>query len=110
MKSVYNSNPANLYCFLNPAICQNHFEVDYDIYQLFRKKYIDKSYYFKKGEKWYIDLKKIIHNELQNIGVLKENIYDCDICSYENTFIHSYRRDKEGFKLSVSYITIKGVK
>ena len=91
MKEKFNSQSKNIRAFIYPSIRQCHFEVEEDVYSLFKNKInnIDK-YTIKKDIKYYIDLQSIIKDKLINQGI--DNITDSNICTYCNHDIyHSYR-------------------
>ena len=91
MMSIFNSKKENIHVYIYPSIRQCHFEVEEDVYSLFKNKInnIDK-YTIKKDIKYYIDLQSIIKDELKEIGIT--NIIDTNICTYCNHDIyHSYR-------------------
>ena len=91
MITKFNSKKENIYVYIYPSIRKCHFEVEYDVYSLFKNKFnnIDK-YTNKLDIKYYIDMQSIIKDELKEIGI--NNIYDTNICTYCNHNIyHSYR-------------------
>lgn len=91
MINKFNSNKNNLEIYIYPSIRQCHFEVEYDVYSMFKDKIKDiDKYTIKKDIKYYIDLQSIIKDKLKEIGII--NIYDTNICTYCNHYIyHSYR-------------------
>ena len=91
MINKFNSKVENIYAYIYPSIRKCHFEVEYDVYSLFKDKIpnIDK-YTTKKKNKYYIDLQSIIKDNIYNIGI--SNIIDTNICTYCNHDIYySYR-------------------
>lgn len=94
MKEKYNSVPKDIKIVFNPSIRECCFEVDNDVYDLFIKKYKDKSYYQKVGNKYHINLVKIIKDEVKKIGIIEENIIDNNICTLCNReLFNSYRNN-----------------
>lgn len=108
MINYYDSNPKDIFCFISPSIRKCHFEVDEEVKDLC--KYIFKftkkeNEFIKIGEikngiqKYMIDtvlLNKILFEE---IGIKKENIIDCELCSVCNSDkISSYRVEGKKFK------------
>lgn len=91
MISKYNSNKDNIYVYIYPSIRQCHFEVEHDVYSLFKNKISNIDKYTKlKDIKYYIDLQSIIKDNLKNIGI--NNIIDTNICTYCNhNKYYSYR-------------------
>ena len=105
MINNYNCNPKDIMCFICPSIRKCHFEVDEDVKQLCEEifsftnrtnEFIEKSL-DNNSKKYYIDTVLINKILLEELGVKKENIIDCNICSVCNKDkIVSYRAgDKE---------------
>lgn len=91
MINKFNSKVENIYAYIYPSIRKCHFEVEYDVYSLFKDKIpnIDK-YTTTNKNKYYIDLQSIIKDNLYNIGI--SNIIDTNICTYcQKDKYHSYR-------------------
>lgn len=91
MKNNFNSKEEFLTAYIYPSIRKCHFEVEFDVYSLFRDKIknID-GYTNKKGTKYYIDLQSIIKDNLKELGI--NNIIDTNICTYCNhDKYYSYR-------------------
>lgn len=96
MKEEYNCNPQDIICCMSPSIRKCHFEVDNDVYQIFKNEYKDLKNFdelaIKNNNKWNIDTIEINRTILKNAGLKKENIIDSGICSVCNkNLIHSYR-------------------
>lgn len=96
MKEKYNCNPQDIICCMSPSIRKCHFEVDNDVYQIFKNEYKDLKNFdelaIKNNDKWNIDTIEINRAILKNAGLKKENIIDSGICSVCNkNLIHSYR-------------------
>ena len=104
MLEEYNSRPEDILCFIGPSICKNCFEVENDVYDKFWSKF--KNYkkaneIFSIGEikdgkqKYHIDTVLINRETLENLGLLKENIIEsniCTCCMHEK--MYSYRAEK----------------
>ena len=91
MQNKYNSKLENINAYIYPSIRQCHFEIEEDVYKLFKDKIknIDK-YTIKKDIKYYINLQSIIIDNLKDLGI--NNIIDTNICTYCNHDIYySYR-------------------
>ena len=90
-------NESALICAVGPSMCQDCFEVDEDVRELFLQ--YDKDYgqfMYCKGVKTHIDLGAVITHQLTGQGVKEENIYLCGICNKCHTeyALPSYRRSK----------------
>ena len=91
MQDKYNSKPQNINVYIYPSIRQCHFEIEEDVFKLFKDKIknIDK-YTIKKDIKYYINLQSIIIDNLKELGI--NNIIDTNICTYCNhNKYYSYR-------------------
>ena len=91
MIDKFNCKKESINAYIYPSIRKCHFEVEEDIYSLFKDKIknID-NYTTKLGIKYYIDLQSIIKDNLKDIGIT--NIIDTNICTYCNhDMYHSYR-------------------
>ena len=81
MKEKYNSASKDIKIVFNPSIRECCFEVDNDVYDLFIKKYKDKSYYKNISNKYHINLVKIIKGDAKKLGIKEENIKGNNICT-----------------------------
>lgn len=107
MKSEYQSDYKDIMCFILPSIRACHFEVDDDIYDKFKAKFKDSKYYHFYN-KWHIDLALIIKDGLISLGVSEDNIIDSNICTMCNSnTLHSYRKNKDKFGVSVGFIMLR---
>lgn len=91
----FNISPKKLKIIIGPGICGNCFEVKESVFKLFK----DQFPYYKKFTlfpkiNFYIDLKKIIKTESLDSGIKKNNIFDINLCTKEDSRFFSYRRDK----------------
>ena len=95
MKEKYNSVSKDIKIVFNPSIRECCFEVDNDVYDLFIKKYKDKSYYKKISNKYHINLVKIIKDEVKKLGIKEENIIDNNICTLCNRKLFNSHRNND---------------
>ena len=95
MKEKYNSVPKDIKIVFNPSIRECCFEVDNDVYDLFIKKYKDKSYYQKVGNKYLINLVKTIKDDAKKLGIKEENIIDNNICTLCNRKLFNSHRNND---------------
>jgi hypothetical protein len=95
MQEKYDSKPNDIICCICPSIRKCHFEVDRDVYELYRQEFTDirlDNFIIFKNNKWYIDTVGINKMLLENIGLKKDNIVDSNICSVCNSnYVDSYR-------------------
>lgn len=94
MKNEFNSLEKDIDVVIGPSIGKCCFEVDEDVYNMFKENYNQDDLYRKINGKWLIDLKQIVMNDLLKSGILKDNIEISSICTKCNkdTFF-SYRGD-----------------
>lgn len=102
MISKYNSKTENISAYLYPSIRKCHFEVEEDVYKLFKNKVNNiNKYTTKKTNKYYIDLQQIVIDNLKENNIT--NIHDSGICTYcHNDIYYSYRynhTDKRNYLL-----------
>ena len=95
MKEKYNSVSKDIKIVFNPSIKECCFEVDNDVYDLFIKKYKDKSYYKKISNKYHINLVRIIKDDAKKLGIKEENIIDNNICTLCNRKLFNSHRNND---------------
>ena len=95
MKEKYNSVSKDIKIVFNPSIKECCFEVYNDVYDLFIKKYKDKSYYKKISNKYHINLVKIIKDDAKKLGIKEENIIDNNICTLCNRKLFNSHRNND---------------
>lgn len=95
MKEKYNSASKDIKIVFNPSIRECCFEVDNDVYDLFIKKYKDKSYYQKVGNKYHMNLVRIIKDDAKKLGIKEENIIDNNICTLCNRKLFNSHRNND---------------
>ena len=113
MKDEYGCNPEDIICCICPSIRKCHFKVHKDVQEPFYNEFkdlkeIDEIIVPVEGEdRWAIDTVKINQIILEQVGLRKENIIDCGICSVCNSdLIHSFRAEKEGYGLETALIEL----
>ena len=110
-KSVEKTQLKNLQIFIGPHIHKQSFEVDTDVYQqlqasylvgLKNKKYSEADIFEKVGNKFHIDLKKIVMSSIDEKIVTQ--LTDLNFDTLTRTDFHSYRRDRENAGRNLSFI------
>lgn len=114
MHEQFNCDYKDIICCICPSIRKCHFEVDTDVKEIFEEEFKDiakqVNFIEEKAEckKWNIDTVLINIQILKNIGLQEENIIDCGICTVCNKdIIHSFRVEKESYKLETALIGLK---
>jgi YfiH family protein len=94
---------------IGPSIGYCCFEVDDDVYFLFREKYNNDEYYrHMPNGKHNVDLKAIIAEQLADEGIEESHIHDCGICTKcRNDLFFSYRGDKGRTGSMAAFMQIK---
>ena len=99
MIECFGCNPKDIICCIGPSIGKCHFEVEENVFNIFKQKFQDidlMKYVVQNNEKFYIDTVGINRLVLEKNGLLPENIIQSDICTVCNSkYTHSFRKDKE---------------
>jgi polyphenol oxidase len=91
MKDEFGCNTGDMTAFIGPGISKENFEVGAEVAEMFEVKYVNPH-----SDKFYIDLKSVVTDQLTAAGVNPANIDTCPYCTFsEKNMLHSYRRDKE---------------
>ncbi len=110
-KSVDHTKLKNLQVFIGPHIHKQSFEVDIDVYQklhagylvgLRNKKYSEADIFEKVGNKFHIDLKKIVMSSLDENIVTQ--LTDLNFDTLTRADFHSYRRDHTNAGRNLSFV------
>lgn len=86
MKERYGCNPSNIIAAIGPSISQKNYEVGDELITNFNKSGFDvssASYINQQTNKWHIDLKLIVYNELIRLGVPSKQIETSSLCTYD---------------------------
>ena len=86
--SDYGSELNDIHIYLGPCIKPCCYEIKYDVAQFF-----DEDFIMKNNNKLFLCLEEKIKNDLLNVGIQNSNIFESDICTYEDKKFCSYRRD-----------------
>jgi len=74
---------------MGPTICGKHFEISQELAYVFPEIYL-----IRKKDKVFVNLRKIVKDQLVSSGIKEKNIYDLNLCSFEEENLFSHRRDK----------------
>ena len=88
LKSEFECNPNDLICYIGPCISQKNYEVGKEF-----DNYFDKKYLTDQGDKYLLGLKSANYDMLRNFGIPHKNIEVSELCSLEEEYLHSYRRE-----------------
>jgi YfiH family protein len=89
----FGSKTEDIFVSIGPAICQNCYEINNEIYQEAKERKLDFAI-SKKGRKIYLDIRKILLKQLHVMGIKEKNIEISEICNccHADTF-YSYRKN-----------------
>ncbi len=102
LKSEFDSVPENIFVFIAPSISQRRYEVGKEVAEKF-----DIKYSIPIGEKYLLDVSKINYDLLVKFGIPKEQIEMSNLCSFDESYIHSFRRDKNESGRAFGVIAMK---
>lgn len=86
-------NPADILIGIGPCIHPCCYNISNERAGLF-----DKEYIHEREGSYFLDLPKIAKKQLLSVGILKDNIEDCNICTYDSPdWLYSYRKEGEKF-------------
>ena len=105
LTAEYGSQPHGLRVWIGPGICGKCYEVGADVADHFAAEY-KKS----QGDKFLLNLKKAVLDQLIAAGVSENNIEVCQDCTLEDKEnYHSYRRDniRAGRNLTVIMLKVE---
>jgi len=84
---LYNSRVENLLVYISPLASVKNYEVGEEFLDIFP------DFCIKNGSKYYFDNKSAILSELKNFNITNKQIEASELCTIENAFLHSFRRD-----------------
>lgn len=99
----FNCSPNDLLVYIGPSICQKNYEVGDEVAKHFHRTYIKKI-----DHKLYLDIIRINKDVLLNFGIKESNIEISSLCSYDEKYLHSYRRDGKNSGRALGVIAMKG--
>lgn len=105
-KNEFNSLLKDVKIFIGPSIKECHFEVKEDVAREFLEY---KTAIVKKNSKTYINLSRVIRDQLLSNRISAKNIFISDECTYcEKEKYFSFRRDKRTpIDAMIAYIGLK---
>lgn len=88
--------PEHFRIYIGPAISQDKFEVDSDVYEKFKQLgYADDFIYYKEAtNKYHIDNKLTVKRQCELVGIPSENIIVDETCTFISEVGFSYREDR----------------
>jgi YfiH family protein len=99
MMSDFGCDAAHIIVGIGPALCQDCFEVDKDVADMFFTADPGyREYAYKEGIKYYLDLWAINKDILMKNGIMKENIQCMGLCTRENMDMFFSHRGQHGHR------------
>jgi len=99
----FKCSPSDLLVYIGPSICQKNYEVGEEVAKLFNRKYLKSV-----GNKLYLDIPRVNKDVLLNFKIQESNIEISTLCSYEEKYLQSFRRDGEKSGRALGVIAMKG--
>jgi polyphenol oxidase len=108
LKMYENCAMQDVKVYIGPAISQEKFEVDADVYDKFKALgYADNFMYYNEAtNKYHIDNKQTVKTQCQLAGIPAENITIDPMCTFKSEEGFSYRQDR-GTGRHLSFIVRK---
>ncbi len=86
-------SPKDYIAWIGPAICKDCYEVGLEFKEQFLQHHPELNEHFHQKKHWHFDLAGAAETLLKNLGV--SEIVQSQTCTFENTNLFSYRRQKE---------------
>jgi len=102
LRDNFDSSPENLFVYIAPSISQNYYEVGKEVAVFFNDKYL-----IPKGEKYLLDVSRVNYDMLLDFGIPNSQIENSKLCSFNESYIHSFRRDKNESGRAFGVIAMK---
>lgn len=92
-----NCQSEHFHVYIGPAISQEKFEVDEDVYEKFKQLgYADEFIFYRpETKKYHIDNQKTVQKQCELVGIPKNRIYLDRTCTFLSEDGFSYREDRK---------------
>ena len=107
MVKDFSSSPEDVYAYIGPSIDQESYEVGPEVYQAFEGFAKRDDFFYKKGDKYHLDLLEANESILLEGGLKKEKIEICPVSTYRSKDFHSARRDGADYGLNSMIVMMK---
>ncbi|RAX57666.1 hypothetical protein CCZ01_05100 [Helicobacter monodelphidis] len=94
MCNLFGSQPSDLYGYIGASIRVCCYEVQEDVYSVFLQNEYLAMGVVQQGEKYFLDLVRLLQMEWCRVGGLESALHICPICSSCCTDFYSYRRER----------------
>ncbi|MFH1622492.1 MAG: peptidoglycan editing factor PgeF [Candidatus Omnitrophota bacterium] len=103
MFEKFESKPQDIVLFFGPAIRKCCFEVGEEFLGYFKEGISHKE------DKIYLDLIKVNYLQAKEVGILEDNIFDSEICTYcQNDKFFSFRKEEDSCGRQMALIVKSG--
>ncbi|MCL2040046.1 MAG: peptidoglycan editing factor PgeF [Bacteroidetes bacterium] len=102
MQEIYSTHPSDLLIYITPCAGREHYEVDFDV-----AKHFPNNLKQLANNKYLLDLKSVIIEQLLDVGVAREKIEISSVCTISNNMYHSFRRDSDKSGRMTAFIMMK---
>jgi len=93
MQIVFNSNPGDICASMGAGICKTHYNVSDNIWNEFYETCVNNKFIIKKPDRPFLDIQRMIFQQLIGAGLALEKILRNNICTFEADNYFSFRRD-----------------
>jgi len=101
--SDFNCVTSDLYIYLAPSISQDNYEVGDDVAALFDSRYVKPN-----RDKFLLDVCGCNRDMILEFGVSEDHLEVSDLCSFNEDYLHSYRRDGKKSGRAMGVLMLKG--
>ena len=88
---------------LGPSISKKNYEVTGEIAKVFKPVNV----FQKDKSHWLVSIRDEIKSDLISFGIIENNIFDTNLCTFETESCHSYRRDGDLAGRMIAYAGYK---
>lgn len=103
MEENFGCSAKDMIVWISPSAGMKNYEVGQEVAELFDEK-ITKPV---GNDKFLLDIKGAIKEQLLNCGVIEKNIEISEICTIEDSRFHSFRRDRDRSGRMSAFIGMK---
>lgn len=94
MKDIFKSRIDDLFVSFGPSIRSCCYKVTDSVLEKFIEVFGNKNFFLKKYNGYFLDLVRINYMQLKKLGIKKENISDCKVCTCCSPDFFSYRKSR----------------
>lgn len=112
MRERFGTKAKNLICAVGPAATRKNYEIGRDVIDAFTEKFptCGNLFHTTRENHALIDLHLANREQLQSVGVAKENIFTAPLCTMERTdLFFSYRVEKKIYGKTGRLLSVIGV-